>query len=225
LVDFDGNGRLDLISGSDDCCNGNHEFFVWRRGADGRFGTREAISTRYAHGKYPLLMSPGIKVYVTDWNRDGHPDLIMRGHGVAGLLIAPGPLADRSEIELAARIEGSDSLGRAKSYTQTKPNVADWDGDGLPDVLVGTSMEGPQGKGIYVLRGVQDAEEFHFAAPELLIAAPDGASVTGLDVADWDGDGVLDLIVGLTWRERIGQTGGAYKSRSQVWVYRRIPPP
>ena len=211
-MDIDGDGRLDLVTGSDNCCNTKREVFVFRRGPEGRFHRRKAIPTREADGRgwFPVRTMAS----VADWDGDGRPDVVITGSTGGGLSV--GPSADRAEVELTGRIAGSEAL----RWSWTEPEVVDWDGDGRPDV-VGGENEGREGNGVYLLRRVGNAKESRVAAPVRLVFAPDGATVTGLDVADWDGDGVTDLIVGLTWPGSVVDGRPTY--RSQVWVYRRIP--
>jgi hypothetical protein len=71
--------------------------------------------------------------------------------------------------------------------------VVDWDRDGKLDLVVGNAS----GEVMFV-RNVSTSEQLAFAAPELVFA-PDNER-TGRDagplIADWDGDGIADLIVG-----------------------------
>jgi hypothetical protein len=210
LVDYDGDGDLDLVTGSDDCCDFDCEFFLFRRGGDGRFQTRESIRMQSGSG-FDVTMRT--RVCVADWDRDGHLDVLMQKNETRGLHLAPGPLAKRAEIGFSSLIAGSEPL----RVLSTRPHVIDWDGDDVPDLLVG--MTEPEGGAVYLLRGVDHPQGPSLAPPERLIAAPDEAHVTGLDVADWDGDGTSDLVVGLSWSERVAEERG--KWRSQLWVYRR----
>jgi len=211
-VDYDGDGDLDLVTGSDDCCDFDFEFFLFRRDADGRFQARESIRMGLPD---KLTFSPRTKVCVADWDRDGHRDLIVQFNEERGVFVARGPLGDRPVIDESRRIGGSEPVRIAF----TKPCVIDWDGDGVLDLLVG--MREPNGDGVYLLRGLADSDETRLDVPDKLIAPPEGAKISGLDVADWDGDGVLDLIVGLTRWD--GERNHRRLIASQVSVYRRIP--
>jgi hypothetical protein len=74
----------------------------------------------------------------------------------------------------------------------------------------------------YLFRGVRDTKRTRLSAdPELLVSPPAGARFSDLDVADWDDDGTLDLLAGVTWSE---DEGRKVKERSQVRVFRRIRP-
>lgn len=218
-MDYDGDGRLDLIAGSDDCCNFDRQFFLFRRGADGKFGARETFGTRYSRIQPPPSpFNPRTRVYLADWNLDERLDLIVslnEGHGV---FLAGGPLPDQGAVEMSAQIGDGDHT----NSILCKPNVADWDGDGIPDLVVTLRMHGKREDSAWLFRGVRDTQGTRLSAdPKLLVSPPDGARFSDLDVADWDDDGTLDLLAGVTWEEG---TGKNFKARSQVWVFRRIRP-
>ena len=75
------------------------------------------------------------------------------------------------------------------------PYAVDWDGDGDLDVLVG-ELAGY----IYLLENTSSSKALTFASPERLSAGGEKITVpgghSGPTVADWDGDGRHDLIVG-----------------------------
>ena len=216
-MDYDGDGRLDLIAGSDDCCNFDGQFFLFRRGADGRFGARETFSTRCSEIQTPPFC-PRTRVYVADWNLDKRLDLIVSFNEGHGVFLAGGPLADHGDVEISAQIGD----GEHTRSILCKPNVADWNGDGIPDLAATIRMDGKRDDSAYLFRGVRDTKGTRLSAdPKLLVSPPEGARFTDLDVADWDDDGTLDLLAGVTWTEGEGRKS---KARSQVWVFRRIRP-
>jgi hypothetical protein len=100
----------------------------------------------------------------------------------------------------AERIEevGASTHGMLLSRVE----VADWNDDGLPDILVG----GERGGIIwYPNRGTRERPSFPY--PKLMFTADGkpldvGFSATPL-VIDWDGDGVRDLVCGAEWNRAV----------------------
>ncbi len=92
------------------------------------------------------------------------------------------------------------------------PLAADWDGDGLTDLLVGSAdgsvwwyrNEGKKGAPEYA-NGSQllPKSPFSWEKPVAHGGAPEAPGVrTKVGVADWNGDGRLDLLVGDFWYEK-----------------------
>ena len=203
-MDLDGDGRLDVISGS-----WPGEIYFFRRLADGKFAA--GVPLKNASGT-PLKVGSASAPFAFDWNGDGKPDLIigtLSGELVLVLNVGtrdrpafgdPKPLlAGKKPI----KIESGDAA----------PVVADWDGDGKPDLVVGA------GDGSVVwLRNEGTLRDPAFAAARVLVPpSPSpghddnarGEADWGIRakpcVVDWDGDGRLDLLV--------GDVGGGCKRR------------
>ncbi len=134
---------------------------------------------------------------VIDWNEDGLPDLVMLNH--QGYLALYPRTKENGQLKLnpPERIfllpNGrflNLSAGRAGRSGRRKIELADWDGDGDID-LITDSDKGPlwyentgsQKRPVMELRGT------------IVEANLAGHSPTP-NVADWNGDGKLDLIVG-----------------------------
>lgn len=85
--------------------------------------------------------------------------------------------------------------GTSTSIIHSRVAVADWDGDGRADLLVG----GGRGH-ILFYRNIGTKTEPRFAPPRLVITAEGKPLDSGWCAApcavDWDGDGITDLLVG-----------------------------
>jgi hypothetical protein len=195
LVDLDGDGRPDILSGS-----WPGEIYFFRRLADGNFAAGEQLKT--AGGK-PLNVGSASAPFAFDWNGDGKPDLIIGtvsgevflvpnvGTGAKPAFGDPRPLAAGGK---PIRVEHGDAA----------PVVADWDGDGRPDLVVGAG----DGSAVWY-RNEGTAREPRLAAARVLIPpSPSawcddrarGPADWGVRVkpcvVDWDGDGRPDLLLG-----------------------------
>ena len=83
--------------------------------------------------------------------------------------------------------------GPMSGIFHTKPAIADWDNDGLPDILAGDGI----GRISFYRRLGKDPSKY--AAPQMLYAGDkplDTLWTAACDVVDWDGDGDLDIISG-----------------------------
>jgi hypothetical protein len=103
----------------------------------------------------------------------------------------------------------------------TNPVLADWDGDGLPDLILGLgerTRDGWRSRGVYWCRNVGTKHAAKFGQSQLLVADNDRVETTGICVADWNGDGRPDLIASRIERSK---KGGARPWHQKVWVYLR----
>jgi len=211
-VDFDGDGILDLVSGSYD----PGELYLFRGlgiGKIAQFAAREVIHDK--SGK-PILKVPNQKEKVesfgswmamVDWEDKGKLDILVGTFD--GMMFLRRNEGTRTKPVYSDKNEwvmvGNKRL-RVPGGEHANPVIADWDGDGLWDIITG-SGEG----GVYWYRNIGQKGKPRFAPPVALVPKHEGIGYgelldtndqprpgirTQIAVVDYDGDGKLDLLVG-----------------------------
>jgi len=124
----------------------------------------------------------------TDWNGDGVKDIISgTTSGELNVYINKGSnkhpdFEDREEVQDGDVDSGSNSM----------PCIVDWDGDGLKDVIMGNHQGSVE---VFINSGTNSSPKFK-EGRELQKGDVDSGSYSAPAVADWDGDGRMDLILG-----------------------------
>jgi hypothetical protein len=211
LVDFDGDGRLDLISGSNS--GDSAAFHLFRRKQNGSWAPRRRLEVTPA--SKVCTDSQACFVTATDWNGDGVPDLLIRAGSGNGILVALGPFTENEPIALSGDIDFTPK-GFVMDFA-----VADWDRDGKLDLLVRQVFLDGDGKyGIYWYKNLGGAGLPKLAGGKLLAEIPSDMHVQGFCVCDWNGDGWPDLIVTRDVLSPAGPDGKQHR-RGTVWLYLR----
>lgn len=220
-MDFDGDGRPDLISGSN-CCDW-FGFHVYRRTGSDSWAPRQAyrVSQESAFTKVGIMNQS--TVTAADWDGDGIPDLLWRSPRNHGIAVARGPFPEGQQLDLAHQLDFTPHPTAADERV-VDMTVADWDRDGKPDLFVRQRLDGGKG-GIYWYRNLGGPGLKQLAPGAILLGedtlagpVPAARSVTGFCVGDWDGDGWPDLIVA---RQDLTPPTPAGSWRVSVWLYRR----
>lgn len=207
MVDLDGDGRRDLIGSSN---YGTGATVTWYRniGTDTApcFSERETFSLETESGGTISNPNRGwlLTVAMADWDRDGVRDLLVGGwcryltfHKNTGTNNAPRFAAGTPIFD--AKVFPGYDYGRNENtpYQGVFIEPADWNGDGEIDLLCGTYMRSH----IYLLPNTgRDADGLPILGDFVAIKAGgeviDFLSHSKPSVADWDGDGDLDLMSG-----------------------------
>jgi hypothetical protein len=200
-VDWDCDGDIDIISSGF-----IHELYFYENTA--------------GEGEEPVFAEPArlksiarreinipnslVIIKVIDWDKDGDKDIIWCGEGSVGYI---------------ENIAGPDRLPQLRQpvyFNQTKPFmdpgtisvpvVTDWDNDGSKDMILAASncIRYYENAGTDACPVWQWGENMRAASAEIQLPAGENGSVQGIEemgweynnawVADWDNDGLKDLI-------------------------------
>ncbi|MDJ0868182.1 MAG: FG-GAP-like repeat-containing protein [Myxococcota bacterium] len=183
VADIDGDGDPDVLSADTDGVIGLHDNLTIHRSA--LFPTRPSI-TRSA--------DVARAVEAADVDGDGDLDVLSASSGddkAAWYENESGDGSSWSERPVTTRADGASSLA-----------VEDVDGDGDPDVVVGSARDG----GVRVYFNIDGAGSFNELASHTITTA--AAEASSVEVVDLDRDGDLDVLAawlaGVSWYRNPG---------------------
>ena len=210
MLDWDGDGDLDMI------CGEFLDGFTYFQ----NIGTRtepkwaKGVKLTLEDGR-PLVMDMMLITPVAfDWTGNGYPDLICGSEdGNIALIENTGKLKDGRPLFLEPK-NFQQEADEVKCRALATPCVVDWDGDGDMDIVSGTSAgyihfyENLSGPGVDPPKWAPPKLLEVDGQPIRILAGPKGSiqgpteakfGYTTLTVADWDGDGLLDIMVNSIW--------------------------
>jgi len=213
-VDFNADGHTDIVTGTYDgsphVALGSKEGFKQPSHILDSNDNRITLDMYWDHDKSQWISTTGkhcTSAAAFDWDNDGDYDLLLGdyngGHLYlrvnAGTNAKPKFSTENVQVKMIGDIPFSVKSGMSAM------RLADWNGDGLVDLVCG----GKKG-GVFFYRNTGKLGAPTYALPKALVKAgdvlPDGPKFPNdgchVEVVDYDDDGDLDLLVGgySTWQ-------------------------
>ncbi len=207
IVDIDEDGILDIVQGSY-----TGDLYVNRGKGKGKFHKLEPLQNKDGRGLRAGMCS---SVSVADWNGDGKLDLVVfaavkEGENPVRFYPGLGGLRYGDPVPVEVREAPFRYAKGGGGVYDAGLCVADWDGDGTLDLILGN---GDGGVSFY--KGTRGGAGIELAPPQTLIEPlgegyrfkitdqekltlenPRSGAAARPIVLDWNGDGKLDLLVG-----------------------------
>ena len=198
-MDYDNDGKTDILTGSY-----TGQLYLFRRTQDGEFGKRELLLNKA--GKTIRVPDYSVTPELADIDDDGDLDLVIGTRS--------GPINLIVNVGTRSAPVWAETFGELKTVNGaiikgSNAHHADWDGDGIRDLVVG-SERGPvvwhRNRGTDSTPAYENSRELtkRSSGPRGTEGTePNGpGSRLKVHVADWNGDGRVDLLVGdVTWQQ------------------------
>ncbi len=129
-IDWNKDGKSDLLVGEGSySANAVYVLLNQSSGSTPAFNEENRFYLCYGDGREQLVPT------VADWNGDGNPDVLIGDRlGAVGVYLNPGNWKPGTELKLATNVR----FGTVESLkTAVAPNAADYNGDGLFDLVIG----------------------------------------------------------------------------------------
>jgi hypothetical protein len=195
-VDLDGDGIGDILTG---CWPGELYFFKGK--GKGEF----AAPVKLQRDGKDINLGSASTVFAADWRGTGRLDLLV-GNIDGDIFLVPNDGSNAKPVYGTPRKLEAGGQAIKAPHGDAQPVVADWDGDGLLDLIVGcgdgsvvwyrnvgTKTEPKLAKGVTLVKAAP-TPNYDENAPQPKEVRP--GTRAKVCVVDWNGDGHLDLLVG-----------------------------
>jgi len=188
MIDYNNDGRSDLLVG-----NGDGSLLYYANqgsNADPFFTSPEAIENVYG---MPLAVESHAKPFLIDWDGDNKKDILL-GSGRGTIHYYHNEGSDQYPLFSSPQLVKTGE-GPLTVESHASPFVADWDGDGRKDLLVG------DGEGYTHLfrNSTTSGEGPHLFKDRIVILDNQELMVDGFSspfLIDWNQDGKHELLLG-----------------------------
>lgn len=155
-----------------------------------------------------------------DYDADGRTDIVTGSYTGQFYLFRRQPDGGFAQRELLVDEDGATLMMPFESVYSVTPELVDMDADGDLDLVVGNRSGAVQ---IVANLGTRQAPKW--AKQRNVLTTADGTVIQGSNAhhADWDGDGVRDLVVGseggeVTWYRNTGKNDGPRYAKGELLV-------
>ncbi len=230
VADFDGDGDLDIL------CGEFVDSFTYFENIGRRIAPKYATGRKLLLGRKPLRMDLCmIGPAALDWDKDGDVDLVVgQEDGRVALVENTGKVRDGLPRFLPPRFFRQEAAD-VKFGALATPYSFDWDGDGDEDLLCGNTAGY-----IGFIENLNGGDPPKWAEPKYLetdgkviriMAGPNGSiqgpceakwGYTTLSVADWDHDGLADIVVNSIWGKVVWFRNRGRRGKPQLEAARPI---
>jgi hypothetical protein len=187
MGDYNNDGKSDLLVGNG---NGSLLYYVNEGSSeDPLFATPAVIEDAYG---IPLSVESHSKPFLIDWDGDNKKDILL-GSGSGTILFYRNEGSDQAPLFSSPQLVTTGDMPLAVE-SHASPFVADWDGDGGKDLLVG------DGEGYtHLYRNTSTGGEPHLFNDGMITLNSEELMVDGFSspfLIDWNQDGTNELFVG-----------------------------